>query len=84
MINIENETSVESLSVQARHKLLHLTEDLKHRNPDTRAAAAELVRQHGYAAYVGGRHVAIHRATRTGSIKPGRLALITSDAPDFV
>lgn len=50
----------------------------------SRSDAARIVREHGLAAYVGGHHVAIHRESpEWGSIVPGRLALVTSDTPDW-
>ena len=50
---------------------------------NTRLQVADIVRAHGLAAYIGGRHVAIHRRSRNGGIIPGRLAMVTHSSPDF-
>jgi hypothetical protein len=50
---------------------------LQSHSDDSRATVAELVRGHGFEAYVGGRHVAVMESGV-------RLALITSTkSPDF-
>ena len=49
----------------------------------SRASVAEIVRQHGFAAYVGGHHVAVHRKHTTGLCAGPRIAMITHTSPDF-
>lgn len=63
-------------------KLVILRKAILQYGPTTREVAAQIVRGHGFEAYVGGHHVAV----MTPSFRPGqfiRLALITSNAPDF-
>jgi hypothetical protein len=51
--------------------------------PVPRAHAAAVVRYHGFGAYIGGHHVAIHRFTPDGKLG-ARLALIIDTAmPDW-
>lgn len=82
MITVEYE--VAPMNRHTKLAIDRLAVQLASENPVTREDAAKIVMCHGFAAYCGGRHVAIHAATESGEIIPGRLAMVTGDSPDFV
>ena len=76
---------IESLLCEHGPAFAACADKLNLRCPETRSEAAEIVTQFGLGAYIGGKHVAIHRKLSPfGEVVGPRLAIITHDAPDWV
>lgn len=75
--------SVETDSLPELARLEELRQRLAGNQDRTRADVAAVVRARGFWAYIGGRHVAVHRRTRGGRATENRLAIITGTGPDW-
>lgn len=71
------------MTVQEHRRIDKLATELLSETLD-RAGAAAIIRTHGFAAYVGGHHVAIHRKVRGDEIHGDRLAIVTDDSLDWL
>jgi hypothetical protein len=74
---------IEAGSKGQRHVLRSLKQELEAINPETRRRTADLILAYGLGTHIGGHHVAVHEIDRFGNIDGPRLAIITSNAPDF-
>ena len=74
---------IEQCSVLYSEQLILCLKRILIQNPPTRAGVAAIVQRHGFAAHVGGQHVAIIVPEGSCSDAGMRLAIITGDTADF-
>ena len=73
----------EPMSAKQRKAIDRVASELLTQKPETRIEASRIIENAGFASYIGGCHVAIHRKGDDGRIVGPRLAIVTHSAPDW-
>jgi len=68
---------------KVRRNVDRAVQELRSKEPETRQAAAEIIRAYGLEAYIGGHHVAIFVKGTAQGVVGGRVAIITHTASDW-